>query len=428
MSSMSRNGEERNAAAGQPRPGRPLRGRPGQHGSLAWRVAAWVSVVLVAAMVTVSAGAYLKYRSVWGSIQRIEITGLGRQPPKYNNALNILLIGSDTRAGQNRQFGARIQGQRSDTIMLLHISPGRRGASVVSLPRDTVVPVLSCPAEGPGVPGQRAGPGQLERINQAYANGGPGCLWETAEHQTGVHIDHFIELTFTGFEHIVDDVGGVSICLPVAVDDPDSGLHLAAGQHHVMGSQALAFWRERHIGLGSDLQRIQRDQYLMAAIVRDVARSDLLGNPTRLYAVVRDAAGAMTTDTGLDQQTMLTIAGSLRGLSSRSVRFVTTPVSPYPGNPQAEVQFAQPQARALFRAIARDADVPAAPGRGVRRAVPRAHPPVPEARSAVPARPGQRAPGGLAKSYGGINGSARSCGDQAAFAGGDNPADFPSLP
>jgi LCP family protein required for cell wall assembly len=418
---MSRYGEPDDAAGDSPR--RDRRRRPPRHGSLAWRAAGWLSVLLVVLLVVISLGAYVNYRTVWGSIRRIEITGLGKQPPRYDNALNILLIGSDTRAGQNRKFGAGIGGQRSDTIMLLHISPGRHRVTVVSIPRDTMVPSLRCPSEGPGMPGQRADPANRERINQAYANGGPGCLWETVEHQTGIHIDHFIELTFTGFEHVVNDIGGVNICLPVAVDDPESKLNLPAGMHHVMGSQALAFWRERHIGLGSDLQRIQRDQYLMAAIVREIGRSDILGNPGRLYAVVRDTARAMTTDSGLDQATMLTIAESLHGLSSRSVRFVTVPEVPYPRDPQAEVEFAQPQARALFSAIARDHALPRAAqlsSKGARRASQDAHP--------APATPAHRSatPGGLAKAYGGITASAPSCADQAAFAGVDMPSDFPS--
>jgi LCP family protein required for cell wall assembly len=404
--------------------------KPGRtRGQWAWRVTGWLAAVVVTVSVGAALTAYADYRSVWGSIKRVQITGLGHQPPKYTRALDILLIGSDSRSGRNRKFGAGIQGQRSDTIMLLHISPGRHRAVVVSLPRDTMVPVRRCLAAGPGVPGQAAQPGQRERINQAFANGGPGCLWETVEQVTGVHLDHFIELTFTGFEHVIDDIGGVHICLPVAVDDPDSGLNLAAGPHHVMGAQALAFWRERHIGLGSDLQRIQRDQYLMASIVRAVGRSDILGRPARLYSVVSDAARAMTTDEGLDQTTMLTIAASLRGLSSGSVQFVTVPEVPYPRDPQAEVWPAQPAARTLFTEIAHDRSVSA--GGRHHRASPvhsgRARPaPVRSelAGPTAPGRSGRTAVDGLTRAYGGITGRARSCGDQGAFAGGDSPSEF----
>jgi LCP family protein required for cell wall assembly len=305
--------------------------------------------------------------------------------------------------------------------MLLHIWPGHHHVTVVSIPRDTMLPYLGCRPAGPSEPGQQASPGQRERVNQAFANGGPGCLWKTVEQVTGIHIDHFVELTFTGFEHVIDDLGGVTICLPTAIDDPDSGLDLAAGLHHVMGAQALAFWRERHIGLGSDLQRIQRDQYLMAAIVRDVRHASILGRPARIYAMVSDTARAMTTDAGLDQQTMLTIAESLKGLSSRSVQFVTVPEVPYPRDRQAEIEFAQPQASALFKAIARDHAVPGPAhraGRPARWRTPMAH-----SRPSPPAAPPVER---LARTFGGITASAPVCGDQAAFSGGDVPTDFPA--
>jgi hypothetical protein len=141
-----------------------------------------------------------------------------------------------------------------------------------------------------------------------------------------------------------------------------SGLNLTAGEHHIGGIMALKFWRTREgIGNGSDIQRIQRDQFLMAQVVQGVLHSGLLSSPTRLISVISDAARAMTTDSGLSQSDMLQIASSFRGLSSENVQFVTAPWAPYPLNP-AEVVFAQPQARQLFRAIAHDRKLPR-PGR-----------------------------------------------------------------
>lgn len=423
----------------------------GRRSSRVWTVVAWFSVAVVAVLVAASLTGYFRYRSVWDSIHRVDITGLGTQPPQYAGGLNILLIGSDSRAGANSGFGADIQGQRSDTIMILHLSPGDQGATVLSIPRDSMVPYLSCPA-APGFPGQPADPGNEERINATFASGGPACLWKTVEDVTGIHVDHFIELTFTGFEQVINDIGGVNICLPEAINDPASGLRLTPGLHHVMGAEALAFWRERHIGTGSDLQRIQRDQYLMASLLQGIAHSDILGSPAKIYSIVVDSASAMTTDTGLDLTTMLRIADSLRGLSTRSVQFVQVPEVPYPSDPQAEVTFEQPQAGDLFGAIAHDTTLPGH-GDGKRaRAAPRSPPPRTRssparsspARStrtpstatpstATPSTPAPSSPapsaspsvGGLARTYGGIRGSAQACGDQAAFSGGDVPGDFP---
>jgi LCP family protein required for cell wall assembly len=328
--------------------------------SLGQRIAAYTSVAVVAILVAGTLVAYGKYRSIWDSIKRIDVAGLvGDGPPKLNNAENILLIGSDTRVGQGGIGGnaASTPGGRSDTLMLLHISPGHHEVTVISIPRETMVPVLSCPAVD-GTTGQQAEQGQVELINAALDFGGPVCTWKTFEAVTGIHLDHFIELDFTGFEKIVDDLGGVEVCLPFAVNDPDSGLNLSAGRHHIYGPQALAFWRTREdLGTGSDLERIERDQFLMVALVHGMEHSGLLHSPGKILNVVRDASVAMTTDDGLDQNTMLQIAESMEGITSSQVQFITAPNVPDPADDN-NVVFEQPQANELFNAIQHDTVMP----------------------------------------------------------------------
>ncbi len=324
------------------------------------RVTGWLAAVLAGLLVLATLGFYFKIRSDWDTIGHLAVTGseLGKRPPKYNDALNLLLIGSDSRAGRNALIGGRDQGQRSDTVMVVHLAPGRHRVVVMSIPRDTVVPVLACPASN-GTAGQQAAPGVVERINATYSAGGPVCLWKTVEQATGIHIDHFAELNFVGFEKVIDSLGGVEVCLPTAVDDPMSGLDLSAGKHHIMGSQAIAFWRTREdLGTGSDPQRIQRDQFLMASLVQGIEHSNLLGSPARIFSVLSDIAGALTIDQGLDEQGILKIAESLHGISGKSVQFVTAPFEAYPGDPAAELQLAQPQASELFSAIAHDQTLP----------------------------------------------------------------------
>jgi LCP family protein required for cell wall assembly len=320
--------------------------------------------VLMAAVVTGGLlTAYLVFRSDWNAIHRVDVSkdlkNLTASVPPDPNALNILLIGSDSRAGVNNHFGAQVQGQRSDTVMVVHISPGDGHVVVLSIPRDSVVPILNCTPE-PGAPGQTAQPGQVEQINATFAYGGPGCLWETIEQTTGIPLNDFIELTFTGFERLIDDIGGVNVCLPVAINDPDSRLRLSAGRHHVWGAEALAFWRARYIGEGSDLQRIQRDQYLMASLLQGIEHSGLLRSPSEIFRVLRDVAGQgdITTDTQLTVGRLFTIAQELRGLPPGAVQFIEVPSVPYPGNPAAWVQWAQPQANDLFDAIASNTTVP----------------------------------------------------------------------
>jgi LCP family protein required for cell wall assembly len=356
---MSRRNDVDDAGRKAPRRGRrgpQPRSRRSRH-SLGQRVAAWTSVVLVGVLVAGALVAYAKYRSFWDSIRRVDVAGLiGPQPPKYTNAENILLIGSDTRVGQ-RGIGGQVGCNCSDTLMLLHISPGRHAVTVVNIPRETMVPILACAASD-GTPGQTAQPGQLELINAALAFGGPACTWKTFEAVTDIHVDHFVQLDFTGFEKVINDLGGVNICLPFAIDDPQSGLNLSKGVHHVFGREALAFWRTREgVGEGSDLQRIQRDQFEMAALVQGIEHSGLLSSPSKMLKVVGDATDAMTTDTGLDQNSMLQIADSLRGVRSSAVQFVTAPNVPYPANIN-DVVFEQPQADTLFTAIAHDSTLP----------------------------------------------------------------------
>jgi LCP family protein required for cell wall assembly len=325
--------------------------------------------VAVAAVVIVAAGtltAYLKYRAVYDSITRVTVpsTALGHRPPVYStNSLNILVYGTDSRKGltPHQQYVLRTgrdTGElNTDTIMLVHISPGRHRVTVTSIPRDTMVPVYACPS-GPGYTGQQANPAGAVQINSLLQIGGPTCLWKTVEQVTGVRIDHFIGIGMLGFVKVVDDLGGVNVCVPFNVNDSVSGLDLRSGQQHINGIQALAFWRTREaLGTGSDLQRIQRDQFMSAQVVKGVLHSGLLSNPIRLLNVVTDAAASMTTDSGMSVSDLLQIGESFRNLSSQNVQFITVPNQPWTQNPN-RVQFLQPQAGQVFAAIARDQTVP----------------------------------------------------------------------
>ncbi|MGI9007421.1 MAG: LCP family protein [Streptosporangiaceae bacterium] len=388
-------------------------------------VLGWAAVVVSIVLVGTALTAYAAYRDVFGQIRQVKVTGLGQRPRTFDNSMNILVIGSDTRKGKNARFGKHIGGQRSDTVLVLHLSPGFRRAVVLSLPRDSVVPVLYCP-KVPGWPGQATQSGQIEQVNATFADGGPGCLWKTIEHTTHIRLDHFAELNFTGFENVINDLGGVSICLPYAIHDPRSKLRLSRGIHHVMGAQALAYWRVRYIGVGSDLERIQRDQYLMASVAQKVKRTNLLGSPGRLFKVIRDIASSLTTDSGLTQSGMISLVQSLRTMPLRAVHFVQAPVGTYQPNPNW-VQWS-PQAARLFRAIARDHKLPRTRNdhgdrsRSRSRLLGSASPtPSPSAGTTggTPARAGRSRPAlaGVNQRYGGITAGANVCHDAGAFTG-----------
>jgi LCP family protein required for cell wall assembly len=451
VSGSDKSGNEEVMSSRAPRTGpgsqRPRGGVRPRH-SRRMTITGWVSVVVVSALVIAALGAYVKYREVWDSIHRVAVTGLGKRPPQYTepkdpkdpkdpnypNALNLLVFASGSTSGLTRQqqlswhVGNDSGDAVSETIMIVHVSPGRHQVTVVNIPRDTVVPVYAC-AKGPGWPGQQANPSAIEQIDNTLSYGGAPCLWKTIEQQTGIRLDHFIELGYPALVNVVSDIGGVNVCVPVAVDDSDSGLRLSRGAHHIGGVTFLKFWRTREkTGTGSDLQRIQRDDYLLAQTLKQVLHAGLLSSPARLLKVVSDAAGAMTTDTGLSQSDLLQIAESLRGVSARDYQFIQASNVLYPPNPNW-VEFEQPQADALFLAIAHDAALPraaepmrgkSASGRATARA-PRSWAPPSPTPSPSPARSPGAPVSNLAQGYGGISGSASCTSDSGAFAGPLSP-------
>jgi LCP family protein required for cell wall assembly len=342
-------------------------GKAGRSGkrkhSLGMRIAGGMAIALTCTLVAGALYAYEKYGVAWDDINRVDVSQdlqAATRPPQYGDALNLLMIGSDTRSGENGKIGGADPGARSDTVMVVHISPGRHSVVVLSFPRDSVVPVLQCAPED-GTTGQQAEPGQVEQLNSTFAYGGPGCLWHTIEQTTHIRINDFLELTFVGFEKVINGIGGVNVCLPYSVDDPMSGLHLPAGRHHIYGSQALAFWRTREdLGQGSDLQRIERDQLLMVALLHGIEKNNLLKNKTKMLDVLTNTAraDAITMDSGMTTGKVLEIAQSLDGLSPKSVQFVEVPVVTYPLNDNW-VQWA-PQDNGLFAAIAHNSKLPKA--------------------------------------------------------------------
>ncbi|WP_329251384.1 LCP family protein [Actinoallomurus sp. NBC_01490] len=315
-----------------------------------WRVLGWVSVGLAVVLVGTSLVAYGTYRKLQGNITQEDVTAeLGtHRPPKLNQALNILLIGSDQRNGANAKYG-KAEGERSDTIILLHFSPGGQKAVGISFPRDSMVQLPSCKtASG------RTIPGGLNMINASFNNGGAGCTMHTIETLTGIRVDHFVKVDFTGFKRVVDALGGVEICLPQAVNDTDSKLHLSRGRHIVRGDTALAYVRTRHgLGDGSDTDRIKRQQKFLGAVVKKATSNGTLTNPGKLYSFLDAATKSVTTDKDFTVDEMKKVAGSVQGMSAGKVQFVTVPWGAYAPDPN-RIAWRQPDANNLFAAIRND--------------------------------------------------------------------------
>ncbi|MGW1216604.1 LCP family protein [Streptomyces sp. NPDC002499] len=252
--------------------------------------------------------------------------------PLPTGAVNILVLGSDSRSGKANQElgGGDSSGARSDTAMVVHIDAGRTSATVVSIPRDTLVTRPSCPLSSGG----STSVAYNSMFNSAYSVGGPVCAVKTVESITNVRMDHYIEIDFAGFAKLVNALGGVTVTTDEDIDDDDSHLHLKAGTHHLNGTQALALARTRHgIGDGSDLGRIGLQQKLVKALLTQISSTNLLTNPAKLYEVADAVTDSLTTDTGLNSLSELMRLGqSLKSLSASDLKTVMMPVVPAPSD------------------------------------------------------------------------------------------------
>ena len=239
-------------------------------------------------------------------------------------ALNILLMGSDSREGQtSKQYGDPdvYTGERSDTTILLHLSADRSFATAVSIPRDTWVMLPECNVNGETVGAFEA------KFNTAFEIGGPGCTVKLVEQMTGLTIDNFAVIDFNGFKNVVDALGGVEVCLTEPASDPSSDLELPAGTSVVNGEQALSFVRARKtLSDGSDLSRIKRQQAFLSSMIREASSTGLLLNPVKLYATLDAATSGLTTDPGLaDIDVLRELALSVRGMAPGDIAFLTMP-------------------------------------------------------------------------------------------------------
>ncbi len=269
-------------------------------------------------------------------------------------ARNILLIGSDSRAGEeNGRYGRDPGTERSDTAILLHLSAGRRSATAVSIPRDLMVEVPDCRRPD----GSRSEPA-FTSFNSAFEVGGSACSIRTVEKLTGIRVDHHVVVDFAGFKDMVDAVDGVEVCLREPVDDEDADLRLPAGRVTLTGEQALGYVRARKtLGDGSDTGRMERQQRFLGALVTKVRSNGVLLNPVKLYPVLDAATSSLTTDPELASlRGLYELARGLREIPTEDVRFLTVPRESYAEDVNRD-QLAQPAAARLFERLRTDAPV-----------------------------------------------------------------------
>ncbi|GAA4118069.1 hypothetical protein GCM10022415_16570 [Knoellia locipacati] len=319
----------------------------------------WLAAVgVVAALLVV--GMVATYLRLNGNIDRLDVSkmvGKDRPTPSGDVArgpLNILLIGSDVREGEGNESygnGDWEPGQHSDTNILMHISGDRKSVTMVSIPRDSMVPApVDCNGDAP------EDQWRVHQWNQNFNTGGPGCVIRTLEGNTDIFINHFAVVDFSGFKGMVDALGGVPVCTPFAIDDPKAKFTLSAGRHTLDGEQALGYVRTRKsLGDGSDIQRIKRQQAFLSSVAQQATDTKLLLRPDKLLRFLGAATSSLQMDPDFGLGPMKDIAESIKGIGVDKIQFVTVPTEVYPKDLN-RVQWA-PEAQELWESIRSDREL-----------------------------------------------------------------------
>jgi LCP family protein required for cell wall assembly len=309
-------------------------------------------VVVVAALVVGAFVAFAGYRYADTLIAKGQRRVENLTPVTPGEPTNILIVGSDSRAGLSKQELSRLQtqaapGQRTDTIIVMHVSPGHRKVVMISIPRDLKVRI----------------DGRETKINSEYG-GRPERMVAAVEQVTGLKINHYVELDFAGFIGVVNKVGGVRLCNNTGrqLDDQDANLHMPPGCHTMRGDQALAYVRARHISdtFGrDDFGRMRRQQEFLRALMAKVERNGNLVNLPRLIGIANVVSDHVRTDQDLGVQEALSLARRIGKLTPGDVDMRVYPSVPEPPAcptcPDYVVSL--PDAYVLLRAVGRDAKV-----------------------------------------------------------------------
>ncbi|MFE9442600.1 LCP family protein [Streptomyces sp. NPDC006602] len=321
----------------------------------------WAGGAVVVVLLAAGGAGWAVYAKLDGNITSDEAAAAelaryeGERPTSLvRGAQNILVIGSDSRSGdENRRYGRDSGTERSDTTILLHLAAGRGSATAVSLPRDLMVDVPSCRRPD----GSRSEP-MFTMFNYAFQVGGSACTIRTVERLTNIRVDHHIVVDFHGFKDMVDAVDGVEVCLAEPIRDKAAKLRLPAGRVTLDGEQALGYVRARKsLGNGSDTDRMDRQQRFLGALVNKVQSNDVLLNPVKLYPVLDAATSSLTTDPDLASlRGLYELVRGLRDIPTERVQFLTVPRESYVYNANRD-QLVEPEAEKLFERLRSDTPV-----------------------------------------------------------------------
>ncbi|WP_420709671.1 MULTISPECIES: LCP family protein [unclassified Streptomyces] len=328
----------------------------------------WVAITLAVLILGTAGAGYLYYEHLNGNIRGGSRaggnSGVKKAAPNAlgDTPLNILMIGSDDRANEkNVALGGgkndRDRKPLADVQMLLHISADRENASIVSVPRDTVVPIPECKdKDGTSYPATTNRP-----INESLQRGGPGCTLTTWENLTGVYIDHWMMVDFAGVVAMADEVGGVPVCVKTGVHDKStrlvkggSGLKLKAGTTEIQGEQALQWLRTRH-AFGSDQNRAKAQHMYMNGMMKKLQSQNAWSDSGRLMGLADTATRALqVSDEIKSVKRLFDLSMQLKNVKLDRLTTATIPTKPYPSNPDAWLEMVPASAEKMWTMLRDD--------------------------------------------------------------------------
>jgi LCP family protein required for cell wall assembly len=303
-----------------------------------WWIALPVALLLVAYPIAL-------FLVAWSGLNRV--AALPADAPAQTPGRTFLVVGSDSReqltAAQRRALHTgQAGGRRTDTIMLLHVPDGDGPTVLVSVPRDSYVPI---PGHG------------KNKINAAYAFGGPQLLVRTVEQATGLHVDSYVETGLGGYAQLVDAVGGIDVCVKRALKDPKAHINVKAGCQTFDGATALGYARARYADPRGDLGRVERQRQVLAAIAGKTLSPSVLAVPWRAFPAASAGAGALTVDEGMSPTGLLAFVQAMRAVAGGGGLSLTVPVANAAlrtPNAGEAVQWNSAQAGQLFDDLRRD--------------------------------------------------------------------------
>lgn len=317
-------------------------------------------MALLTILTILSSGAVIIAHNMQKTIQTNKLTYIPQQSVSMNDdtasmqpidinagtAINIMVIGQDTRSGaENAAIGGNdpnaANNHQSDTNMIVHISADRNHVDIISLPRDSIINAPACNTGSDIIPARNNV--MLNSVfptayNATHDDGiAASCLVNTVNTLTGLDMQQFILVDFSGLSDMINSIDGVDVCIPQDLHDDNTGLDLKRGLQHLDGVQATQYARIRH-GLntdGSDIMRTVRQQHLVKALMHKLKDDSILSNPTKLYNLANAALSHVKMSSGLADVGVITgLAYSLRGMDmSTSVNAITVPTEPYIADP-----------------------------------------------------------------------------------------------